>query len=204
MLNHRIFSFILISLMISCNSKSFDYSELDSFEGNNNLKAVIEIPVGTNDKIEFRPERNAFEIDSINGQARIIKFLPYPVNYGFIPSTKTSKENSDPLDILVFAKPLKTGQVLTVRPIGIMKMMDDGEIDDKILSVPINTTYQIIDIQNFEDLSLHHPKIRDIITDWFLNYDENADIQILGWYDESKAMDEVRRLQRLNIQDNGQ
>lgn len=204
MLRNNIHRLALVVLMVSCNSKTIYYKELDSFENTNNLIAVIEIPVGTNNKIEYRPERNSFEIDTLNGQPRIIKFLAYPVNYGFVPSTRTSEKDLDPLDILVFAKPLKTGQIVTVRPIGFLKMIDDGEVDDKILSVPVNTNHQIIDIQDFEDLSYNHPKIRDMISDWFLNYDENADIQILGWFDETKAIEKVKALQIEKAQGDGQ
>ncbi len=173
-----------------------DYNSLSSFDENDNLRAVIEIPVGTNDKIEYRVERNTFETDSLNGQPRVIEFLPYLVNYGFIPSTGISKKGyADPLDVLVYAKPLKTGQIIGVKPIGILKMLDDGEEDDKVLCVPIEKKYQIIDIKDFQDLSVNHPEIRNMISDWFLNYDKNADIQILGWLDESKALSVIRKIQ---------
>lgn len=199
------FLYLFTSLFIfACSSKGIDYKTLDSFDKKQNLRAVIEIPAGTNDKIEYKPARNSFEIDSLDGQPRVINFLPYPINYGFVPSTRTSKNDDDPLDILVYAKPLQTGQIITVRPIGILKMTDDGEIDDKVLSIPVDSKYQIIDIENFEDLSQNHPKIRDMIANWFLYYDKNADIKILGWSDESKALKDIKALQISKPQADGQ
>lgn len=199
------FLYLFTSLFIfACSSKGIDYKTLDSFDKKQNLRAVIEIPAGTNDKIEYKPARNSFEIDSLDGQPRVINFLPYPINYGFVPSTRTSKNDDDPLDILVYAKPLQTGQIITVRPIGILKMTDDGEIDDKVLSIPVDSKYQIIDIKNFEDLSQNHPKIRDMIANWFLYYDKNADIKILGWSDESKALKDIKALQISKPQADGQ
>lgn len=183
-------------LLLSCSSKSIDYSSLTSFDQDNNLRAVIEIPVGTNDKIEYNPERNTFEIDSLEGNPRVIDFLPYPVNYGFIPSGTIN--NTDPLDVLVLGKPLRTGQVVAVKPLGILKMTDDGEVDDKILSIPVNSNLQTIKIIDFQDLSENYPKIRDMIADWFLHYDKNADIQILGWSDEDKALEKIKGLNALN------
>lgn len=199
------FLYLFTSLFIfACSSKGIDYKTLDSFDKKQNLRAVIEIPAGTNDKIEYKSARNSFEIDSLDGKPRVINFLPYPINYGFVPSTRTSKNDDDPLDILVYAKPLQTGQIITVRPIGILKMTDDGEIDDKVLSIPVDSKYQIIDIKNFEDLSQNHPKIRDMIANWFLYYDKNADIKILGWSDESKALKDIKALQISKPQADGQ
>jgi inorganic pyrophosphatase len=196
---------IIAAFLASCSSKTIDYNELSSFDSDNNLRAVIEIPAGTNDKIEFKPERNRFEVDSLDGEPRIIKFLPYPVNYGFIPSTVSSKDKtSDPLDVLVYSKPIKTGQIIAVRPIGILKMLDDDEADDKILSVPVDEKYHIIDIKNFADLSENHSQLRDMIAEWFLNYDKSADIKILGWSDESKALEIINSLQTGKITSNGE
>lgn len=193
-------SFIFLSfLLMSCSSKTIDYKTLSSFDKENNLRAVIEIPTGTNDKIEYKPKRNAFEMDTLNGKVRVIKFLPYPVNYGFIPSTVMAKDlggDGDPLDILVFGKPLKTGQVISVSPIALLKMTDEGEQDNKILSIPVNVNDQIIPIKNFDDLSQNYPEIRNMIAEWFQNYDKSSDIEILGWFDESLALKEVELWQK--------
>jgi inorganic pyrophosphatase len=116
------------------------------------------------------------------------------VNYGFIPSGSPVQKNSDPLDILVLGKPLKTAQVLAVKPIGILKMMDDGEVDDKILSIPVQSKHQIIEIADFQDLSENYVHIRNMITEWFLHYDKNANIEILGWSDEEKALEIIKKI----------
>lgn len=195
---------ILAFGLVSCSSETINYKDLSSFDKDNNLRAVIEIPVGTNDKIEYNLEQNTFEIDSLEGKPRVINFLPYPVNYGFIPSTKTSDDLEDPMDILVFSKPLKTGQIVAVRPIGILKMIDDGEVDDKILSIPTDSQYHIIDIKDFDELSQNYPELRNMIANWFLYYDKAAEIQILGWSDESNALNHVRLLQTSKISSNGQ
>ena len=52
------------------------------------LNAVIEIPAGTVEKRQYDPATNTFPIDLRNGQPRLIRFLPYPANYGFIPGTR--------------------------------------------------------------------------------------------------------------------
>lgn len=205
MIKNSLFSILIAVFLLSCSSKTIEYNELESFDSNNNLIAVIEIPAGTNYKIEYQPERNIFEIDSTKDKPRVIQFLPYPVNYGFIPSTKSALgKNSDPLDILVYSKPIKTGQILAVKPIAILKMLDDGEADDKVLSIPLDEKYHIMDIENFADLSKNHSQLRDMIAEWFLYYDKNADIQILGWFDESKALKTIKDLQTNKLPTDGQ
>lgn len=205
MIRNSLLGIFIASFLLSCSSKTIKYDELDSFDSENNLRAVIEIPAGTNDKIEYKSERNVFEIDSTEGKPRVIQFLPYPVNYGFIPSTKSALDkNSDPLDILVYSKPIKTGQILAVKPIAILKMLDEGEADDKILSIPLDEKYKIINIENFADLSENHSQLRDMIAEWFLDYDKKADIQILGWLDESKALKTIKDLQTHKLPTDGQ
>ena len=198
MLNSKIGVGTLVLILVSCSSKSINYLELNSFDENKQLQAVIEIPLGTNEKIEYNPLKNTFEQDTLDGQPRVIQFLSYPVNYGFIPSTTMTKNrqgDGDPLDVLVLGKPLKTGQVLTVKPIGLLLMKDNNEWDNKVLSIPIDKKFQTLSIENFEDLSKNHSKIREMIGEWFKHYDKTAKIEILGWSDENRALEEIEKWQ---------
>ena len=77
---------------------------------------VVEIPAGTNHKIEYDPSTDSFENDKKDGKDRVISFLPYPGNYGFIPSTLMNKDrggDGDALDILVIGESEPTGTVLS-------------------------------------------------------------------------------------------
>ena len=97
---------------ISCNRQTIDYSKLQAFSEQGNIQAVVEIPAGTNRKIEFDKEDHIFKTDQRNGKDRIINFLPYPGNYGFIPSTKSNVEkggDGDALDVLILSERLETG-----------------------------------------------------------------------------------------------
>ena len=61
----------------------------------------------------------------------------YPANYGFIP--KTYSDDSDPLDVLVLCQSEIVPLCLVkCRPIGVFKMIDDDEGDEKIIAVPVN------------------------------------------------------------------
>lgn len=93
------------------------------------VSAIIEVPKGSKTK---------YEIDKLSGLIKVDRILfssvHYPANYGFIP--KSLGEDGDPLDILVLTQeavvPLA---IMMARPIGVMKMIDQGVADDKIIAV---------------------------------------------------------------------
>ena len=90
-------------------------------------KALIEINKGSRSKYEIDKETGFLTLDRE-------LLMPYPANYGFIPQTYCG--DHDPLDVLVLGQeaviPLS---IMTAKPIGVMKMVDQGEADDKIIAV---------------------------------------------------------------------
>ncbi len=183
---------------ISCNRQTIDYSKLQAFSEQGNIQAVVEIPAGTNRKIEFDKEDHIFKTDQRNGKDRIINFLPYPGNYGFIPSTKSNVEkggDGDALDVLILSERLETGTVIEIIPVGILKLIDNNEKDYKIIAVPLSTTEQIIKVTNFVELSSNYPEVKTIIESWFLNYDKEDPALIEGWEDETEALNYIKTWQ---------
>jgi len=135
------------------------------------INAVIEIPAGTNEKWEVEKESGRPALEHKNGKPRIIKYLGYPGNYGMIPQTILSEElggDGDPLDVLVIGGPLERGHVVPVRLIGVLKFLDDGEQDDKLITVlPGTALDQVGDVA---DLMTQFPGSLEIIRIWFENY----------------------------------
>ena len=132
------FSLTTFVLLQSCGS-SKDYYTLPAQVSEESFNAIIEIPAGTNKKYEYDPNQKKFIVDIENGKERIIDFLPYPANYGFIPSTLSKSDtggDGDALDVLVMSETLATGTVLEILPIAILKLIDDGETDYKVIAVP--------------------------------------------------------------------
>lgn len=197
----RILLFILVSLSISCginNSESVDYYNIPTYSENNKIQAVIEIPAGTNHKYEFNHESGEFDLEIRNGKHRVVDFLPYVVNYGFIPSTYMDPKiggDGDPLDILVISESFPTGSVIEIKPIGIMMMVDDEEKDYKIIAVPTSSDDAIIDADNLEELKEKYPEIMSIIELWFKSYKHNDAVKIEGWGDENAALAEIKKWQ---------
>ena len=93
---------------------------------------VIEVPMGSKNKYELDKETGSLRLDRVPYSA-----VHYPANYGFIP--QTLGDDHDPLDVLVLMQePVTPLSILRVRPIGMMTMLDQGENDEKIISVHLD------------------------------------------------------------------
>jgi inorganic pyrophosphatase len=173
--------------------------ELDAFTEGGFLRAVIEIPAGTNAKIEYNPSAKAFEQDQLNGKGRVIEYLPYPGNYGFIPGTysdPTTGGDGDALDILILSSSLPTSTVLEVIPIAVFKLLDNAEKDYKIIAIPRRVDLQVIKANNLASVQSSYPQVLEIITAWFLHYNPKDTSQNLGWGNEKEAILEIQKVLR--------
>lgn len=110
------------------------------------INVVVEIPTGSNHKIEWNRKLACFELDRVEPVA-----FAKPCNYGFIP--QTLDEDGDELDALIITEqPLTTGIFLQAKVIGVMKFVDDGEVDDKIIVVPADDRNNGNAYNSLEDL----------------------------------------------------
>jgi inorganic pyrophosphatase len=96
------------------------------------VKAIIEIPKGSKGKYEIDKESGLIKLDRA-----LFSAVHYPANYGFIP--KTYADDKDPLDILVITSlELPHLCLVEAKVIGVMRMIDQGEMDDKIIAVALH------------------------------------------------------------------
>ena len=116
--------------------------QLEDFE------AVIEIPEGSSAKYELDKETGMLKMDRVLHTA-----THYPANYGFIP--RTLAEDHDPLDVLVLcSEKIYPLSLIRCYPIGVIRMVDRGENDEKIIAIPFNDpTYNTF--KNIEELPEH-------------------------------------------------
>lgn len=145
--------------------------------------AVIEIPKGSRNKYEYDKDMEAFALDRV-----LYSPFHYPAEYGIIPQTLW--DDGDPMDIIVLMdQPTFPGCVIETRPIGIMRMIDGDDHDDKILGVPINDP-RCNDINDINDVSSH---LLDEIAHFFKEYKhlEGKVTEINGWENAEKAFEAV-------------
>ncbi len=113
---------------------------------NGEINVVVEIPTGSNHKIEWDRKNACFILDRIEPIA-----FAKPCNYGFIP--QTLDEDGDELDVLLITdQPLTTGIYTQAKVLGVMKFVDDGEVDDKIIAVVADDRNNGDAIKSLEDL----------------------------------------------------
>ena len=144
------------------------------------VTAVIEIPFGS---------RNKYELDKATGLMKLDRVLyssvHYPGDYGFIP--RTLHEDGDPLDVLVLVKEQTfSGCMIDVRPLGVLRMLDRGEPDDKILAVALKDPYY----EEFFDIADIPQHVLKEVEYFFSTYKdlEGKRVQIVGWEKSVHAM----------------
>jgi inorganic pyrophosphatase len=153
------------------------------------LYVVIESPKVTENKYEYDVEKKAIVLDRV-----LYSAVHYPGDYGFIP--RTMDEDGDPLDVLVLVtSPTFPGCIITVRPLGLLHMLDTGTIDDKILAVPTEDPRY----ESYCDLQDIPKHILKEIAFLFETYKvlEGKEVKILGWEGAEVAKAAVTRCQDL-------
>lgn len=196
MLNRFTTLFVISLCLLACqdqvNKKNY---ELPAIEGDA-INVIIEIPAGTNTKIEYDAKEGTFKADQVDNKDRVVAFLPYPGNYGFIPSTMMDADkggDGDALDILVIGESQPTGSVLKAKPIGTLILKDGGELDTKIIAIPVDESERTLKADNFLTLMLDHDPAKRIIEEWFLNYKGKGQMELIRWEDENYAIQEIKK-----------
>lgn len=98
----------------------------------NDFIAVIEIEKGSKNKYELDKETGHIILDRI-----LHTSTHYPANYGLIP--RTFADDGDPLDVLVVcSENIHPTSLVRCYPIGVIKMLDGGKMDEKIIAIPFS------------------------------------------------------------------
>jgi inorganic pyrophosphatase len=112
------------------------------------VNAIIEIPSGSKGKFELDKTTGLLKLDRV-----LFSAVHYPANYGFIP--RTYCDDKDPLDILVITS-IELPHLCQVeaKVVGVMRMVDQGEADDKIIAVAANDM-SVNHIEEINQLPIH-------------------------------------------------
>lgn len=144
------------------------------------ILVYIEVPKGSKNKYEIHKPSGLLKVDRV-----LFSSMHYPANYGFIP--KSYCDDGDPLDVLVLGQEtVVPGVLMEAIPIGVMKMKDQGEGDDKVIAVHANDP-EVNHIRSINELSPHRMKeIRRFFEDYKLL--ENKSVEIAGVLDRDAAL----------------
>ena len=148
------------------------------------VTAIIEVPKGSQTKYELDKASGLLKVDRI-----LYSAVHYPANYGFIPQSYC--DDNDPLDVLVLCQesvlPLS---IMRVRPIGVMKMIDQGEADDKIIAVHIDDP----EYAHYKSINELPPHCLKILRRFFEDYKilENKEVKIEKFLGPAEARETIK------------
>ena len=156
------------------------------------IEAIIEIPMGTQNKYEVDKEKNRIKLNRV-----LYSKMTYPAEYGFIE--KTLAEDGDPLDILVLATTQTfPGCIVDARVVGYLDMYDSGERDQKIIGVvDADPRFDDInDIEDIKDLQLREIKL------FFQNYkilEPGHHVKVMDYHNKKEAIDLIESCRKRYI-----
>ena len=153
------------------------------------INVIIEIPAGTSEKWEVSSDGFSLALEFNGEKPRTIEYLPYPGNYGFIPRTLLDpKKGGDggALDVMVLGPAVKRGELVRARPIGVIRLVDHMEQDDKVLAVSDGTSFE--KINDIDSLKRSFPGVIEILDLWWTHaYGKGADVSPLGTGSRAQA-----------------
>lgn len=168
-----------------------DRSFLSGFPAINHdgsINVVVEIPAGTIAKWEVTKPSGVLEWELNGNTRRQIQYLGLPGNYGMIPSTLQPTHlggDGDPLDALILGPAAARGEIVKVKLIGVLKMLDGGEEDHKLLAVSADSP--MYTVSSMLELRQRYVGVADIVKIWFANYKGRDKIEILGFGEHTEA-----------------
>lgn len=153
------------------------------------INVVVEIPAGSNNKIEWNRKLGVMQLDRVEPA-----LFAKPTNYGFIP--QTLDEDGDELDALIITEqPLPTGIFMEAKVIGVMKFVDDGEVDDKVVVVPADDRNNGNSINSLADLPEQLIKQIEFHFNHYKDLKKVGSTKVEHWGDIEEAKQVIRESQ---------
>lgn len=152
------------------------------------VNGIIEIPKGSRAKYELDKDSGMLKLDRV-----LYSAMYYPSNYGFIPQTYC--EDKDPLDILVLSQiDIVPMCMVTAKVIGVMRMLDNGEADDKIIAVAAND----MSVNHINDIDELPPHTIKELQNFFEDYKklENKTVVVEEFQNKELALEIVQQSMR--------
>ncbi|WP_422359766.1 inorganic diphosphatase [Reichenbachiella sp.] len=143
------------------------------------VNGIIEIPQNTRAKYELDKDSGLLMMDRV-----LYSAMYYPANYGFIPQTYC--DDGDPLDIVVLSQiDIVPMCIVSAKVIGVMRMLDGGEADDKIIAVAEND----MSVNHMNDIGDLPPHFTKELKNFFEDYKklEQKTVEVEEFQDAATA-----------------
>ncbi|MEK7065743.1 MAG: inorganic diphosphatase [Patescibacteria group bacterium] len=153
------------------------------------LNVIVEIPKGSKNKYEIDKETGLIALDRAAHTAQ-----DFPFDYGFVPQTLW--DDGDALDVILLTTfPLAPGILVRARPVALMRMIDSGDADDKIIAVPVADP-RWEEVRDLADINKHTVKE---IEHFYSTYKklQNKEVRVTGFGGVTEARAAVLRAMAL-------
>lgn len=167
-----LFKIIIFFLVVFFSKLLFSnpVNEIDIKNKNGFYNFFVEIPAGTKQKWEVNKHDGILEWEKKKGKKRVVKFLSFPGNYGFIPQTRG--DDGDALDVIDLDESVKRGTIKNIRIIGGLYFEDKKKEDIKFIGVDPNGTFG--NIETIQELLLNKFSVLEILRTWFESYKKSG------------------------------
>ena len=153
------------------------------------MNVIIEVYRGSKNKYEIDKETGLIALDRVMHTAQ-----DFPFDYGFVP--RTLWDDDDALDVVVLTTyPLSSGTLVRCRPIAIMEMVDSGDSDDKVISVPAKDP-RWDNVKDLEDLNKHTLKEMEHFYSTYKDL-QNKKVEVKGFKGKKEAEEAFERSKKL-------
>lgn len=162
-------------------------------EAPDKVNVVMEIQKGSRNKYEYDEELDVIKLDRV-----LHASVFYPTDYGFLPETRS--EDGDHLDALVLSSEnLMTGSMAEVRPVGVLEMVDGGDLDWKIIAV-VDADPRWRQVSEIDDVNEHYKKE---IAHFFATYKhlEGKEVEVKDWLPRERALELIKEGQNRYAQE---
>ena len=137
------------------------------------ITTIIEINRGSHNKYEIDKKTGLIALDRVSHTSQT-----FPFDYGFVPQSLW--DDGDPLDVIVLTtSPLFPGLLVRVRPVAVMEMIDSGDSDAKLITVPIEDP-RWAHVKDLKDVNPHTLKE---IEHFYATYKQlqKKEVKVLGF-----------------------
>ena len=149
------------------------------------INVIVEIPKGSKNKYEIDKETGLIALDRAMHSAQ-----DYPFDYGFVPQSLW--DDNDALDVILLTTyPLAPSILVNARPVAIMRMIDSGDADDKIIAVPIDDP-RWDEVKDLSDINKHTIKEMDHFFSTYKKIQEK-EVEVTGFEDRAAAEKAIER-----------
>lgn len=147
--------------------------------------AVIETPAGVSSLASYD-----FDESQLVPAGDTIRFLPLPVNLGFIPkspSENVEMQRESLQSCMVLSTSITPLDMIEIKPVGVLLMEKEGRQMDLVVAVPTDPSLKSIDLNDFVDLMTKYDAVRFQLQHWFANHLGPNVVKVKGWEDEDYA-----------------